>query len=154
MNISASQGVATDPCKVEAVAKWSCPGNVTDLHSFLGFTSYYHRFVEGFAKLAAPLHKLVAEFVGGRHKKSSGQRFASAWTEHCQRSFDILKEKLTTAPIHAYADFSLPLILEVDASHRGLGAVLSQEQEGKIRSIAYTSHSLRPTERNLVNTVL
>lgn len=47
--------------------------------------------------------------------------------------------KLTTAPVLTYADFSLPFILEVDASHSGLGAVLSQEQEGKVRPIAYAS---------------
>ncbi|RXN39397.1 Transposon Ty3-I Gag-Pol poly [Labeo rohita] len=150
-HVVSSQGVATDPSKVEVVAKWGRPVNVTELRSFLGFASYYRRFVEGFAKLAAPLHKLVAEFVGGRHKKSAGPRFASAWTEHCQNSFDTLKEKLTTSPILAYADFSLPFILEVDASHRGLGAVLSQEQEGKVRPIAFASRSLRPTERHPVN---
>ncbi|KAL0186021.1 hypothetical protein M9458_017691, partial [Cirrhinus mrigala] len=150
-HVVSSQGVATDPSKVEVVAKWGRPGNVTELSSFLGFASYCRRFVEGFAKLAAPLHKLVAEFVGGRHKKAAGPSFASAWTEHCQNRFDTLKEKLTTSPILAYADFSLPFILEVDASHRGLGAVLSQEQEGKVRPIAFASCSLRPTERNPVN---
>lgn len=55
------------------------------------------------------------------------------WTEECDKSFEALKAKLTTAPVLAYADFSLPFILEVDASHGGLGAVLSQEQEGKIK---------------------
>ncbi|KAL1263544.1 hypothetical protein QQF64_006283 [Cirrhinus molitorella] len=150
-HVVSSQGVATDPSKVEVVANWGRPGNVTELRSFLGFASYYRRFVEGFAKLAAPLHKLVAEFVGGRPKKSAGPSFVGAWSGQCQKSFDTLKEKLTTSPILAYADFSLPFILEVDASHRGLGAVLSQEQEGKVRPIAFASRSLRPTERNPVN---
>lgn len=49
------------------------------------------------------------------------------------------------------ADFSLPFILEVDASHGGLGAVLSQEQHGMVRPIAYASQGLRPTEHNMVN---
>ncbi|XDV48223.1 hypothetical protein PO909_017673 [Leuciscus waleckii] len=62
-----------------------------------------------------------------------------------------LKRKFTTAPVLAYADFSLPFILEVDASHGGLGAVLSQEQQGKVRPIAYGSRGLRPTERNTSN---
>lgn len=150
-HVVSSQGVATDPSKAEVVASWACPANVTELRSFLGFASYYRRFVEGFAKLAAPLHKLVAEFAGGKHKKVTGQGFAGAWTEQCQKSFDILREKLTTSPILAYANFSLPFILEIDASFRGLGAVLSQEQEGKVRPIAFASHSLRPTERNSAN---
>lgn len=51
----------------------------------------------------------------------------------------------------AYADFTLPFILEVDASHSGLGAVLSQEQNGKVRPIAHASRGLRPTEHNMSN---
>lgn len=96
--------------------------------------------------MAAPLHKLVAELAGGKHRRAPGHEFARAWTEQCQKSFDILKKKLTTSPILAYVDFSLPFILEVGASHRGLGAVLSQEQRGRVRPIAFASRSLRPTE--------
>lgn len=51
----------------------------------------------------------------------------------------------------AYADFSLPFILEVDANHGGLGAMLPQEKEGKMRPMAYARRGLRPTERNMVN---
>lgn len=51
----------------------------------------------------------------------------------------------------AYADFFLPFILEVDTSYGGLGAVLSQEQGGKVRLIAYASRELSPTERNMKN---
>ena len=72
------------------------------------------------------------------------------WTGEHQRSFEALKCKLTTAPMLAYADFSLPFILEVDASHGGLGAVLSQELDGKVQPIALASRSLRPAESNPV----
>lgn len=156
-HVISSSGVATDPGKIEAVAQWPCPSNVTELRSFLGFCSYYRRFVAGFAKLAAPLHKLVGEFVGVKGKqtgvkgKQTGRSFARAWSQECQEGFEGLKEKLTTAPVLAYADFSKPFILEVDASHQGLGAVLSQECEGKVRPVAYASRSLRPTERNMSN---
>lgn len=71
--------------------------------------------------------------------------------EESNKNFETLKVKLTTAPVLAYADFSLPFILEVDASHGGLGAVLSQAQAGKVRPIAYASRGLRPTERNTAN---
>ena len=126
------KGVSTDPNKVEAVASWPPPSTVTELRSFLGFASYYRRFVEGFAKLAAPLHKLVAVLEGSKLK--IGMRTVTeSWSEECQRSFEALKKKLTTAPVLAYADFSLSFILEVDASHGGLGSVLSQEQEERIR---------------------
>ncbi|KAG1956922.1 interleukin-1 receptor accessory protein-like 1-A [Pimephales promelas] len=145
------QGVSTDPGKIEAVSNWPRPSSASELRSFLGFASYYRRFVEGFAKLAAPLHKMVAAWSTTKPRTRTGQGFASAWTEQCQQSFDELKSRLTTAPVLAYADFSLPFILEVDASHGGLGAVLSQEQGGKVRPISYASRSLRPTEHNMSN---
>uniref|UniRef100_A0A3B1J0Z4 Gypsy retrotransposon integrase-like protein 1 n=1 Tax=Astyanax mexicanus TaxID=7994 RepID=A0A3B1J0Z4_ASTMX len=74
-----------------------------------------------------------------------------AWTPQCESSFEALKGKLVSAPVLAYADFSRPFILEIDASHSGLGAVLSQEQEGGVRPVAYASRGLRPPERNMVN---
>lgn len=68
-----------------------------------------------------------------------------------QESFDALKGKLTIAPVSAYADFSLPFILEVDASHKGLGAVLLLEQEEKVRPIPYVRNSPMLTEHNTSN---
>lgn len=150
-HVISDQGVATDPSKIEVVANWPTPTMATELRSFLGFASYYRRFVEGFAQLAAPLHRRVAELTGKRSKKKAVQIPAGSWTAECQQSFEALKVKLTSAPVLAYADFSLPFVLEIDASHCGLGAVLSQEQEGKLRPIAYASRGLRPTERNMSN---
>ncbi|KAK7881610.1 hypothetical protein WMY93_030019 [Mugilogobius chulae] len=62
-HVISDQGVATDPSKIEVVANWPTPSSATELRSFLGFASYYRRFVEGFAKLAAPLHRRVAELT-------------------------------------------------------------------------------------------
>lgn len=150
-HIISCQGVSTDPAKIEAVAKWQRPSQVSELRSFLGFASYYRRFVEGFAKLASPLHKLVAELAGSRSKQGSGRDLSVAWTPQCERSFEALKAKLVSAPVLAYADFSRPFILEIDASHSGLGAVLSQETDDGVRPVAYASRGLRPTERNMKN---
>lgn len=47
-----------------------------------------------------------------------------------------------------YADFTKPFILEIDASHQGLGAVLSQDFNGQKKPVAYASRGLSPTERN------
>ena len=150
-HVISSQGVSTDPKKVDVVANWRRPAHASELRSFLGFASYYRRFVEGFAKLAAPLHKLVAELVGTKSRRASGKSLTAAWTKECEESFEGLKRKFVEAPVLAYANFSLPFILEVDASHSGLGAVLSQEEGGRVRPIAYASRGLRPTERNMSN---
>ena len=150
-HVISSQGVSTDPAKIEAVATWPRPRQVSELRSFLGFASYYRRFVEGFAKLAAPLHRLVATLAGTKSRKGSGQALGDAWTSHCEESFEALKSRLVSAPVPSYADFSRPFILEIDASHSGLGAVLSQETENGVRPVAYASRGLRPTERNMNN---
>lgn len=54
-------------------------------------------------------------------------------------------------PVLAYADFTKPFVLEVDASHAGLVDVLAQEQDGRRKPIAFASRGLRPTERNMSN---
>ncbi|XP_042072601.1 uncharacterized protein LOC106632647 [Haplochromis burtoni] len=143
-HVISCEGVSTDPAKVDAVAKWQCPRSVSELRSFLGFASYYRRFVEGFAALAA----LAA---GTKTKKGSGQSLSAIWTPQCEESFEALKAKLVSAPVLAYADFTCPFILEIDASHSGLGAVLSQDVEGVVRPVAYASRGLRPHERNMDN---
>lgn len=147
-HIISSKGVSTDRAKIEAVSNWKRPQTATELRSFLGFVSYYRRFVEGFAKLAGPLHRLVAELTG-RSPKGSSKALEDAWSPQCEQAFEVLKERLVTAPVLAYADFSKPFILEVDASYSGLGAVLSQETDSGVRPVAYASRGLRPTERNM-----
>ncbi len=71
------------------------------------------------------------------------------WGSECESAFQVLKEKLVTAPVLGYADFTKPFYLEIDASHHGLGAILSEEGQGGRRPIAYASRGLRPSERNM-----
>lgn len=106
--------------------------------------------MEGFAKLAAPLHHRVAK-LSGQSRRRAAKCGTELWDGECQESFNALKENLCTALVLAYADFSLPFVLEVDSCHSGLGAVLSEEQGGKVRPIAYVSRGLRPPERNMSN---
>lgn len=144
-HVISSNGVSTDPAKIEAVAKWQRPRHVSELRSFLGFASYYRHFVQGFAKLAGPLHKLVADLAGTKSKRGAGQALGAAWTPQCEQSFEALNSRLVSAQVLTYADFSRPFILEIDASHSGLGAVLSQETDSGVRPVAYASRGLRPT---------
>ena len=74
------------------------------------------------------------------------------WDSEHQESFDRLNETLISSPILAYPDYNKPFILKTDASLKGLGAVLMQEDdEGNFRIISYTSHTLKPYERSMQN---
>ena len=75
----------------------------------------------------------MAELAGIKPNKRSGQALGTAWTVQCEESFEGLKSRLVTAPVLTYTDFSRPFILEIDASHSGLGAVLSQETDNGVR---------------------
>ena len=70
------------------------------------------------------------------------------WGEAQQGAFETLKEKLSSPPILAYADFSKPFVLHTDASGEGLGAVLYQVQDGREKVIAYASRGLRQGEKH------
>ena len=59
-----------------------------------------------------------------------------------------MKELCVSTPILAYPDYQLPIILHTDSSSEGLGAVLYQKQEGKLRVIAYASRSVSKSESN------
>ncbi|RXN18313.1 Transposon Ty3-I Gag-Pol poly [Labeo rohita] len=156
-HVISSEGVATDPEKIQAVAEWARPQTAKELRSFLGFASYYRRFVQGFANIAAPLHQLAAAGEAPKGKKQSkrayltSEQFQQMWNTKCEVAFQGLKKKLTSAPVLAYADFTKPFVLDIDASHTGLGAVLSQEDGGKLRPVAYASRGLREPERNMDN---
>jgi hypothetical protein len=110
-HVVSEKGISTDPKKIEAVKTWPEPTTVTELRSFIGFCSYYRRFIEGFADIAKPLHKLTQK----------GKLFV--WTDECQVSFDQLKNCLVRSPVLAHPDFSQPFILDTDASNSCIGAV-------------------------------
>lgn len=143
-----AEGIATDPNKISAVKQWPIPTTLKALRSFLGFCGYYRRFVPGFSKIAGTLHDLVNQCLHEGPPAKANQKVISGWSPECQASFDTLKEKLTSAPVLGFADFSAPFLLEIDASNLGLGAVLLQEQDGKKRVISYASRRLRNAERN------
>jgi len=54
-HVISGEGIFMDSKKVEAILNWESPTNVTEIHSFLKFTRYYRRFIEGFSTIATPL---------------------------------------------------------------------------------------------------
>lgn len=147
-HLVSAQGIGPDPDKVSAVVQWPVPNTVKELRSFLGFCSYYRRFIAGFSKVAGPLHDIVNECTAKGRGSQSKELFQGLWSSECQQAFEHLKGELTRAPNLGYADFTLPFVLETDASSWGLGAVLYQYQGGKKTVIAYASRRLRGAERN------
>lgn len=143
-----AEGVGTDPDKISAIRNWPVPSTARELRSFLGLCSYYRRYILGFSQIAGPLHDVVNGCMQDRSGTRANQLLKTAWTPQCLQAFEQLKEKLTCAPILGYADFTRPFILETDASGLGIGAVLSQEQGGKKKVIAYASRRLRGAEKN------
>lgn len=148
-HLVSAEGVRTDPEKISRVRDWVRPTNRKEVLQFLGFAGYYRRYVSGYSALAAPLYRLTTG--DPRKKKRGGKRSWTPeppflWTADCEHAFQALKERLTTAPVLGYPDYSLPFILQTDASGEGLGAVLVQVQGGAERVIAFASRGLSPAE--------
>ena len=146
-HIVSEDGISTDPEKVEVVKSWPVPKDVKDLQRFLGFVGYYRRFIKNFSKIAHPLH-LLLQGTGKCNKRKRRPQFPFQWGEAQQKAFEMLIECCSSSPVLAYADYSKPFVLHTDASRDGLGAVLYQEVDGKLRVIAFASRSAQKTEQN------
>ena len=144
-HVLSKEGVSTETDKITAVTKWPQPTTVTEVRSFLGFVSYYRRFMPNFSKVAKPLNQLLQNLEGTPSQK---KKFEVYWGPEQQETFETLQKLCTDSPILAYADFKAPFVLHTDASGDGLGAVLYQVQDGQKRVIAYASRSLSKSERN------
>ncbi|GJW56567.1 putative reverse transcriptase domain-containing protein [Tanacetum coccineum] len=133
-----SQGIHVDPAKIESIKDWASPKSRTEIHQFLGLAGYYRRFIEGFSKIAKPMTKLTQKKV----------KFV--WGDKQEAAFQLLKQKLYSAPILALPEGSEDFIVYCDASIKGLGTVLMQREkviayalrQQKIHEKNYTTHDL------------
>ncbi|GKE16939.1 reverse transcriptase domain-containing protein [Tanacetum coccineum] len=127
-----SKGIRMDPAKIESVKDWASPKTPTEIRQFLGLAGYYCRFIEGFSKIAKSMTKLTQKNV----------KFD--WGEKEEAAFQLIKQKLCSTPILALPKGSENFIVYCDASHKGLGAVLMQNE----KVIAYASRQLKIHEKN------
>ncbi|GJS67617.1 putative reverse transcriptase domain-containing protein [Tanacetum coccineum] len=125
-------GVHVDPAKVEAVKSWTAPKTPTEVRQFLGLAGYYRRFIEGFSLISKPLTKLTQ-----KNKKYE-------WGSEEEEAFQMLKEKLCSAPILALPEGTKGFVVYCDASLKSYGAVLMQGE----KVIAYASRQLKVHEEN------
>ncbi|CAM9909208.1 unnamed protein product, partial [Heterosigma akashiwo] len=132
-------GISPDPKKVEAVKNLARPNTKKQVRQFLGMVGFYRSLIKNFSITAAPLHQLTRKVMPERLK----------WDDECQKAFDALKETITSHPVLRLPDFSLPFILECDASKTGVGAALMQKtEEGEVVAIAYASRLNNSAQRN------
>ena len=135
--IISTEGIRMDPKKVEAVQNWETPTCVKDVQAFIGFANFYRRFIRAFSEVVRPMIATV--------KKNT----TFHWTSECQKSFELLKERFTTAPVLAHFDFEKECILETDSSDNVSAGVLSQYgDDGLLHPVAFFSRKHSPQEIN------
>ncbi|GKE66838.1 putative reverse transcriptase domain-containing protein, partial [Tanacetum coccineum] len=127
-----SRGIHVDPAKIESIKDWASPKTPTEIRQFLGLIGYYRRFIEGFLKIVKSMTKLTKK----------GVKFD--WGEKEENAFQLIKQKLCSAPILALPEGSKDFVVYCDASHKGLGDVLMQRE----KVIAYASLQLKVHEKN------
>nr|GEU55118.1 putative reverse transcriptase domain-containing protein [Tanacetum cinerariifolium] len=102
-----SQGIHVDPAKIEFIKDWASPKTATEIRQFLGLTGYYRRFIKGFSKIAKSMTKLTQKKV----------KFD--WVDKQEAAFQIIKQKLCSAPILALPKGSEDFVVYCDASTKG-----------------------------------
>ncbi|GFO04002.1 Zinc finger protein [Plakobranchus ocellatus] len=122
---------------VEKVSNAPRPKTKREVRAFLGLVSYYKEFVQNFAAVSAPLSDLVRK----------GQPNIVNWGDSQERAYNSLKVAVTSKPVLQLPDVNKKFVLRTDASDRGLGAVLMQENEGTLFPVAYASKKLTDRER-------
>ena len=137
-------GISPDYDKIKKVKEWPKPVSVEELRSFLGFTNYYRRFINKYAELTAPLERMMKNSANGNINLQKKKPLN--WDIETEKNFNMLKEKLTSPPILSYPTRTGQFILDTDASHEGMGAVLSQMQDGVEKVIEYSSKKFTKSE--------
>ncbi|GJW07847.1 putative reverse transcriptase domain-containing protein [Tanacetum coccineum] len=127
-----SRGIHVDPAKIESIKDWASPKTLTEIRQFLGLTGYYRRFIKGFLKIAKSMTKLTQK----------GIKFN--WGEKEEIFFQLIKQKLCSAPILDLPERSKDFVVYCDASHKGLGVMLMQRE----KVIAYASRQLKIHKNN------
>jgi len=139
-HVVSSEGIETDPDKIDKIRNWPSPNTPDELRSFLSFAGYYRRFIKDFSKITRPLNDLLPPTHTKKGPKRSQKEWR--WTDTEEETFNKLRIILSTPPILAYPNFDLPFELHTDASGKGLGAVLYQQHDDTKHVIAYASRSL------------
>lgn len=140
-------GYRPDPEDTKALDKCLvAPTNVGQLRTLVGFLGYYRTYIQDFSRKLKPIYDLLQGKTNTNGKVDS--RVKIQWTNECQKVVEEMVAHLKSPAVIAYPDFSLPFVIHCDASQKGLGAVLYQKVEGKLKVVCFASRTLTPAERN------
>ncbi|XP_061716634.1 uncharacterized protein K02A2.6-like [Cydia pomonella] len=130
-------GLRPDPAKLEAISNAPEPKDVSQLKSFLGMLNYYGKFIPNLSTLLHPLHVLLGAGVEWK------------WDSACKQAFLEAKQALLGKRVLAHYEEGRELVLAVDSSAYGLGAVLAHRYEDSSeRPVSCASRTLNVHERN------
>ncbi len=121
---------------MEAIQRSPRPRTKKEVRSFLGLVGWYRRFIPDFANIATPLTDLLTK---------TGKD-PVAWTGACEEAFNTLKERMCTDPVLQSPNFDQRFLVQVDASEKGIGAVLAQGTAGEEKPVVFLSRKLLPRE--------
>lgn len=129
-------GVKPDPEKIKGIVQMPAPTCAAEVRRVLGMINQQAKFVPDLAHKTEPLRALLAKDAQW------------IWDAAQQKSFQTIKEDLTSPPVLALYDPERETKLSTDASCFGLGAVLRQRQPtGDFKPVAYASRSMSQAER-------
>ena len=134
--VVSEKGISPSPSKVSAILEAPVPNNLTELQSFIGMVTYYSRFIRNFSEILSPLYELT--------KKQT--KFV--WGKRQQVAYNVIKRSICNSEILTCFTGKSKLIVEVDASPIGVGAVLIQSEKGVEKPIMFASKKLSPAENN------
>ncbi|GJZ92398.1 reverse transcriptase domain-containing protein, partial [Tanacetum coccineum] len=132
--------IEVDKAKVDVIAKFPHPTSIKGIRSFLGHTGFYRRFIQDFSKIARPM---IQPFE---------KETPFIFLKECIEAFNILKKKLTEAPILVAPDWDLPFEIMCDASDYAVGAVLGQRKTKHFQPIHYASKTMTDAQAHYTTT--
>ena len=145
-----TKGLKLDPHKISVIQQWPTPANGKELQSFLGSVNYLTKFISYLSDHRQPLQELLksnSEFI---------------WTHVQEKAFKQLKEAITNDVTLQFFNQDLPLYIKVDASKKGIGAVMLQPDKNSkntsneqipnnLQPVAYAPKTLTSYESNYSN---
>ena len=134
-----TNGVAMADHSIDTIKEWKKPGSIKEVESFLGLANFHRIFIRDFAKIAEPLSRLL------KKKKWT-------WTQEQDEAFDMLKDRLLSAPVLAIPELEGEFLLDCDASGTAVAGELLQIQNGVEKVVAYGSFALTALQKTYCTT--